>query len=404
MNPEEPTLQPFPSQQYPADVHTLIYQDKTVLLIGTAHISQKSVDLVSKVITQENPECVCLELDDKRYQAISQKERWQAQDLRTIIKNKQLSTLFVNLVMASYQKRLGLQTGVAPGAELLAAATIAEKQQIPISLCDRDVRITLRRAWKATSFWRKSVLFFSLFSSLFEKEEISEQQLEELREKDALSQLMDEMGESLPEIKRVLIDERDIFLAEKIKTSAGKRIVAVVGAGHVSGIKKIFHTDNNNQLDEITTIPPVSSGFKILGWSLPIVILGAIGIIGYQQGAGAAGDNILFWILANGIPAAIGAAMALGHPLTVLGSFAAAPITSLTPVIGAGYVSAFLQVIFCPPIVHEFETAGTAMATFAGWWQNRLLRIFLVFFFTGLGSAIGTWIGGYEIISDLLAH
>lgn len=398
----ENSQQPFPSCQYGSDVHQLQYQEKEILLIGTAHISQESVDLVSRVIGQEVVDCVCLELDEKRYRALSQKEKWQSQDLRTIIRNKQLSTLLVNLLMASYQKKLGSQTGVTPGAELLAAATTAKKRQIPLSLCDRDVRTTLRRAWKATSFWRKGSLFVSLFASLFEKEEISEEQLQELRKKDALSQLLDEMGENLPEIKRVLVDERDIFLAEKIKEAPGKRIVAVVGAAHVTGIKKMLSIDNRDQLEAITTIPPVSAGYKIFGWSLPIIILGSIGVIGFQQGADVAGHNLVYWILANGIPAAIGAALALAHPLTILGSFVAAPITSLTPVIGAGYVSAFLQTILCPPVVREFEVSGEAMGTVTGWWKNRLLRIFLVFFLTGLGSAIGTWIGGYEILSGVL--
>ncbi len=400
----EETLQPsFPCQQYEDDVHLLAYDDKKILLVGTAHISQQSVDLVTRVIGDENADCVCLELDEKRYKALVQKEKWQTQNLRTIIRNKQLATLFVNLLMASYQKKLGSQTGVAPGAELRAAADAANTKEIPISLCDRDVRITLRRAWKLTSLWRKFSLLASLFASFWEKEEVSEEELAELRKKDALGQILEEMGENLPEIKRVLIDERDIFLAEKIKAAKGKRIIAVVGAGHVEGIKRVFAEDNSSRLEEISTIPPVSSGYKIFGWSLPLIILGSIGIIGYKQGLSAAGDNLLYWILANGIPASIGAALALGHPLTILGSFVAAPITSLTPVIGAGYVSAFLQVFLCPPLVREFEEAGDAMGSVRGWWKNRLLRIFLVFFLTGLGSAIGTWVGGYEIVSSLMA-
>ncbi len=392
----------FPSQQYGEDVHLLEHGNKRIVLVGTAHISQQSVDLVSRIIKHEDADCVCLELDEKRYKALVQKEKWQAQNLRTIIKNKQLATLFINLLMASYQKRLGSQTGVTPGAELRAAADAANAKDTPLVLCDRDVRITLRRAWKLTSLWRKFSLLASFFASFWEKEEISEEELAELRKKDALGQILDEMGENLPEIKKVLIDERDIFLAEKIKAAQGERIIAVVGAGHVEGIKRVFATDNSNQLAEIATIPPVSSGYKFFGWSLPLIILGSIALIGCKQGAAAAGDNILYWIFANGIPASIGAALALGHPLTILGSFVAAPITSLTPVIGAGYVAAFLQVFLCPPLVKEFEEAGEAMSGFSGWWKNRLLRIFLVFFLTGLGSAIGTWVGGYEIVSSLM--
>ncbi|MGB3225990.1 MAG: TraB/GumN family protein [Desulforhopalus sp.] len=395
---------PFPAHSdYGTDVHVVGHGDKTILLVGTAHISQESVLLVKKVIEQEHPDCVCLELDDKRYQALTQKKQWESLDLKTIIKDKQLSTLLVSLLMASYQKRLGGKLGVTPGAELLMAAQTAKELQIPLSLCDRDVRITLRRAWKSTSFFKKGYLLASLLASLFDKTELSEDKLKELKQKDVLTEMMEEMGEALPDLKRVLIDERDLYLVEKIKSSPGKKIVAVVGAGHVAGMLKKFDTDNKEKIAEVTIIPPVSRGYKIFGWAIPLLIIGSLGVIGVQKGASVAGDNIIFWILANGIPASIGALLALAHPLTTLSAFASAPITSLTPVIGAGYVTAFIQVLACPPVVKEFETAGEDIGSFTGWWKNRLLRVFLVFILTGLGSAVGTWIGGYEIFKNLIA-
>lgn len=394
---------PFPAHDdYGDDVHVVEYGDKTIILVGTAHISQESVVLVKSVIEQEHPDCVCLELDDKRYQALTQKNQWESLNLKTIIKNKQLSTLLVSLLMASYQKRLGGKLGVTPGAELLMAARTAKELQIPLSLCDRDVRITLRRAWKSTSFFKKGYILASLLASLFDKSEISEEKLQELKKKDVLTELMDEMGETLPDLKRVLIDERDLYLVEKIKSSPGKRIVAVVGAGHVAGMLKIFDNDNKHKISDITLIPPVSRGYKLAGWTIPLLIIGSISVIASQKGASVAGDNILFWILANGIPASIGALLALAHPLTTLSAFASAPITSLTPVIGAGYVTAFIQVMACPPVVKEFETAGEDISSFIGWWRNRLLRVFLVFILTGFGSAIGTWVGGYEIFKNLI--
>jgi len=392
----------FPAHEYGSDVHVLQHNEQTIILVGTAHISQESVELVKTVIEQEQPDCVCLELDDKRYQALSQKKKWQSLDLKEIIKKKQLSTLLVSLLMASYQKRLGNSLGVTPGAELLAAAQTANKYHIPISLCDRDVRITLRRAWKSTSLLKKGYLLSSLFVSLFDKTEVTEEKLTELKEKDILSELMDEMGEALPDLKRVLIDERDIFLVEKIKTSPGKRIVAVVGAGHTAGMIKRFNDDNTSNIAEISQIPPVSKVYKFFGWAVPVLIIGSIFFIGMQKGASVAGENALFWILANGIPAACGALLAFAHPLTTIGAFASAPLTSLTPVIGAGYVTAFIQVMTRPPVVKEFESAGDDIATIKGWWKNKLLRVFLVFLLTGLGSAIGTWVGGYEIFKNLV--
>lgn len=388
---------------YGSDVHMLTHADRLIILVGTAHISQESTNLVRRVINLEEPDCVCLELDDKRYQALTQKERWQSLDLKEVLRRKQLSTLMINLLMAAYQKKLGGKLGVTPGAELLAAAETAKDRQIPISLCDRDIRITLRRAWKSTSLWKKSYLLTTLLASLFDDTEISEEKLTELKRKDVLSDLMDELGETFPDLKRVLIDERDIFLAEKIKTSPGKRLVAVVGAGHIAGIVREFAHDNRGRIAEINTIPPVSKAWKLAGWGIPALIIGSLIAIGIKKGAAVAGANFLFWSLAHGIPAACGAMLALAHPYTTLGAFSAAPFTSLTPLVGAGYVTAFIQVMQRPPVVREFETAGTDMATVKGWWTNKLLRVILVFFLTTLGSALGTWIGGYRILSDLVS-
>ncbi|MEE4166548.1 MAG: TraB/GumN family protein [Desulfocapsaceae bacterium] len=393
----------FPKNQYATDVHIIQDRSRTILLIGTAHVSQHSVDLVTEVITQEHPDGVCIELDDNRYRALKEEKRWQKLDLKSIIKKKQLSTLMVSLMMASYQKKLGENLGVSPGAELLAAAQTAENLGIPVSLCDRDIRVTLRRAWKSTSTFRKGYLLTSLIAGLFDSEKIDEKRLEELKQQDVLTELMAEMGESLPDMKKVLIDERDIYLAEKIKSTPGDKLVAVVGAGHVNGILNCFHEDNSDAMAEINTIPPVSAGWKTAGWAIPLTIIFAVAMIAYQKGVDVAGENIQYWILANGIPASIGAVLALAHPATIVSAFAAAPVTSLTPVIGAGYVTAFVQVMSCPPVVREFETVGDDMSSFKGWWRNKLLRVFLVFFLTSIGSAVGTYIGGYEIIKTLLS-
>lgn len=388
---------------YSSDVHVIEQGGRTVLLVGTAHVSQQSVDLVREVIENEHPDRVCIELDEKRYQALSDENRWQKLDLKTVIKNRQLSTLMVSIMMASYQKKLGDNLGVSPGAELLASAKTAERLGIPICLCDRDIRITLRRAWKSTSLFRKFYLLSSLIAGMFDSEQIDEEKLEELKKQDVLTELMAEMGDSLPEMKRVLIDERDVYMAEEIKNAPGQLLVAVVGAGHVDGIKRHLLSPQPANLGELTTIPPVSRIWKTLGWLIPAIIIGSIGLIAFSKGADTAGDNIIYWILANGIPASIGAALALAHPLTTIGAFAAAPITSLTPVIGAGYVTAFIQVMTRPPVVREFETVGNDMASVFGWWRNKLLRVFLVFFLTGIGSAIGTYVGGYEIIKTLMS-
>ena len=295
---------------YPEEVEHLYIDEREIFLVGTAHVSKESVELVKLVIASEMPDCVCVELDPKRYKALSGRKRWESLDLKEIIRKKQLSTLLVNLVLSSYQKKLGMQLGVVPGSELLEATREAEKHAIPVSLCDRDVRVTLRRAWHETSFLKKGYLLATLLVSMFDKTEITEEKLEQLKKKDVLSELMSELGEAMPELKRVLIDERDIYLAEKIKMSAGSKLVAVVGAGHLEGIKKRIGQDNKATLPSISTFPPVSSLFKAVGWSIPLLIIGSLIAIGIQKGTTAAGANLLYWILANAIPSAIGAMLA----------------------------------------------------------------------------------------------
>lgn len=389
------------SHSFGTDVRSLTIGEKTYYIIGTAHVSKKSAELVRNVIETVKPDTVCIELDEQRYEALSQKKKWESLDIKTLIKKKQLATLLINIVLASYQKKLGEKLGVSPGTELLEAANTAKENNIPIELCDRDVRITLRRAWNSMSFFQKMKFILSGFAGIFEKEELTEDKLTELKQKDVLSDLMKELGEHMPVLKRVLLDERDIYLSQKMKSAKGKLIVSVVGAGHVNGIIETLTNNKTVDLDAISIIPHVSKWIKIIGWGIPAIIIASLFYIGFTKGSDVAGDNVLFWILANGIPSAIGAAIALGHPLTILVSFLGAPITSLTPVIGAGYVAAFVQAYYRPPIVKEFQSVTNDVGKFSAWWSNKLLRILLVFILSGLGSAIGTYVGAYQIIKNL---
>jgi pheromone shutdown-related protein TraB len=375
--------------------------EREFIIVGTAHISQESTDLVRHVIQTEQPDCVCVELDPQRYKTLSEKRKWESLDLKQIIRQKQLTTLLVNLLLASYQKKLGDKLGVMPGTELLEATKVAQEYNIPIALCDRDVRITLRRAWRSMSWWEKMKLLASGVAGLVESPDISEEMLAELRQTDVLTELMRDLGEVMPVLKTVLLDERDVYIAQKTRESEGQKIVAVVGAGHAAGIAETLTQNTTRDLSEIEQVPPASPVTKIIGWAIPIFIIGAITYIGFSQGASAAGENALFWILANGIPSAIGAAVALAHPLTILAAFLAAPFTSLTPVIGAGYVTAFVQAYVQPPVVREFQTVSEDVNHWRKWWQNKLLRVFLVFILSTLGSLVGTYVGAAEILTNL---
>ena len=387
--------------QYPQDVEYLRLHDREILLVGTAHISAESVELVHQVIAEQRPDCVCVELDERRYQALSEKTRWEGLDLREVIRNRQLATLLLNFLLSSYQRRLGGKLGVMPGSELLEATRTAESLGIPFALCDRDIRVTLRRAWGALSLWDKSKLLASALLGLVEEQELNEEELRRIRQKDVLSELMNELGRVMPGLRRVLIDERDAYLAQKIRETEGKKIVAVIGAGHVIGMRAALSANEPVDMDAINRIPDVPVIWKIVGWAIPALIVASIVSIGLTKGAAAAGHNALFWILANSIPTALASVIAFAHPLTVLAAFIAAPFTSLSPLIGAGHVTAFVQAYVYPPRVHEFSTVTEDIATFSNWWRSRLLRVLLVFILSSIGGLIGVWIGSVNILSNL---
>jgi pheromone shutdown-related protein TraB len=401
MTSENEEAEPPPPLLYPQDVEYVRLLDRDILLVGTAHISAESVELVHKVIADERPDCVCVELDERRFQALSEKGRWEGLDLREVIRNRQLATLLLNFLLSSYQRRLGGKLGVVPGSELLEATRTAEALGIRFALCDRDIRITLRRAWAALSLFDKSKLLASALVGLLEEQELSEEELRRIRQKDVLSELMNELGRVMPGLRRVLIDERDGYLAQKIRETKGQKIVAVVGAGHVAGMRAALLSNQPIDMLEITRIPDVPLLWKLVGWGIPALIVASIVVIGFTKGATAAGQNALFWILANSIPTALASMLAFAHPLTVLAAFVVAPFTSLSPLVGAGHVTAFVQAYVHPPRVHEFSTVTEDIAVFSNWWRSRLLRVLLVFILSSIGGLIGVWIGSVNILSNL---
>jgi pheromone shutdown-related protein TraB len=387
---------------YSEDVEVLALGGRRIVLVGTAHISRESVDLVRLVIERERPDVVCVELDQRRFEALSSKRRWETLDLREIIRKRQVATLLLNLMLASYQKRLGGKLGVVPGSELLAAIELAKALGTPVELCDRDVRITLRRAWGSLSFGRKAMLLSGVLSSVGDSPEISEEEIRKLRRKDALSEVMEEFGRALPELKRALIDERDSYLATKIQSAPGTTIVAVVGAGHVAGMARALTEGRSADLAELETIPKASSGWVMASWAITLSVVLAIVYIGATEGVKAASSNALIWCLAHSIPSALGGIVAFGHPLTVLSAFVSAPFTALSPLIGVGHVTAFVQTYLVPPRVTEFQSVGDDIAQPRAWWRNRLLRVLLVFILTSLGGVLGTWVAGAKIFANLL--
>ena len=376
------------------DYTRLLVDDKEVILVGTAHISQESVDTVVRTIDEIVPDTVCVELDHQRYQSLINKQGWESLNLKEVIKKKQVPFLLANLALSSYQKRMGLQTGVKPGAELAAAARTAEERGMEVELVDRNIRTTLLRVWRKTGLWNKMKVLASLFGSLFEKQELSEEELSKLRETDTLSSMLDEMGSLLPSVKQILVDERDVHMAYHIRNAPGEKILAVVGAAHLPGISRLLQGPeiDPHTIAEITTIPPKTKLSKMIPWLIPalvvVLFIGGFFFGNRDQLANAA----TAWILANGLLSALGTLLAFGHPATIVTAFIAAPITSLNPTIGAGFVTGFVQSLVAAPTVRDMEHIGEDLVTFKGWWQNRLARVLLVFLFSSIGSSIGTFV------------
>lgn len=381
-------------------IHHLESGDKKFILVGTAHVSRESAQQVGQLILEEKPDTVCVELCQSRYQAIRQKERWQETDIIKVIKEKKSFLLLSNLLLASFQKRIAKKFDINPGAEMIKAIETAEAVGAEIHLADRDIRTTLARTWRAMGLWSKIKLMFQMILSLGEVDEIKEEDIEKMKQQDVLETLLAEVGKSLPILKSILIDERDQYLADKIKNAPGRKIVAVVGAGHVQGIKKYWNTDIDIQALEQLPAPKKSVG--ILKWLIPGAILGMI-IAGFFWGGAKAGkDMLVWWIAANAILAGLGATMALAHPVTIFSSMLAAPLTSLNPMIAAGWVSGLVEAFSRKPKVKDLETLPEDILSVRGFWRNKVTRILLVVVFTNLGSSIGTFVAFPAIVKLLI--
>jgi len=368
----------------------LLFEDKEITLIGTAHVSRESADLVAKVIEDERPDTVCIELCQSRYESITQKNRWQNTDIIKVIKEKKAFLLLSNLFLTSFQKRIGKKLGIKPGEEILRALETANAVGASIHLADRDIRTTLSRTWRLMSLWTKIKLLTQFFTSIGEVDSIKEEDIEKMKNKDVLEALLSEIGETLPEIRRILIDERDQYLAYKIKTAPGKRVVAVVGAGHVPGIQKYW--TESVDLKALEEIPPKGKLFSLLKWIIPGLVIGLI-ILGFFIAGTSAGTHMIkWWVLANAVLAGLGAALALAHPLTVLSAILASPLTSLNPMIAAGWVAGLVEAFLGKPKVKDFENLPADILSVKGFWKNKITRILLIVVFTNIGSSLGAFV------------
>lgn len=379
--------------------------NRKITLIGTAHVSAESISEVENVISDVKPDCVAIELDEKRYESITNPDKYRELDIIKVLKRKEGFLLLANIVMASFQKRMGKNAGVKPGEEMVAAINKAKELNIPTALVDRPIQITFRRAWKKTSAYGKTQLLSALLASGFSKDEISSEEIENLKQSSEMDSMMKELSELMPAVKQVLIDERDQYLASHIWKAEGNNIVAVLGAGHLPGVeahlKKIAENQASTDTSEIASIPESGIFSKIMMWLIPALIVAVIAFGFYIGGKDAGSKMALNWILWNGILAGLGALIAGGNPLTILVSFVGAPVTSLCPFIGVGIVAGIVQAAICKPQVKDLETLSDDAGSIKGFYKNKILRVLLVFLLSSVGSSIGTFAAGAGIVINL---
>lgn len=368
---------------------------KEYILIGTAHVSKHSAEQVKEVIEAERPDSVCVELDEQRYQTITEGSKWQEMDIIQVIKEKRASLLLMNLAISSFQNRMAKELGIKAGQEMIQGIESAKEVGAKLVLADRNIQITFSRIWGNLGLKGKAILLSQIITSIFSRDSISEEELEKLKEQDTINAMLNEFTETFPRLKKPLIDERDQYLAQKIKDAPGEKIVAVLGAAHVPGIKEEIKKDHDLKI--LRAIPPKSNWPKIIGWSIPVLIL-AIIVYTFLANPSAGFAQTISWILWNGSLSALGAAIAMGHPLTILTAFIAAPITSLNPLLAAGWFAGLTQAYIRRPNVRDFETLSEDVFSLKGFWRNKVSRILLIVVLANLGSSLGTFIGGADVI------
>ena len=380
----------------------------TITLLGTAHVSKESVALVEKKILSKDFDCIAVELCPARYENLKNKSWWQNLDIYEVFKKKKASLLLINLALSAYQRRLADKVGVEAGKEMIRATELATENDIRLEVVDRDITTTLHRLVTKVSFWQKIKIFSGLIVGIFLGEEVDKDQIENLKKGDMLHSVIEEFGDSLPQIKKVLIDERDEFMTGKLSMltmseNPPKNILAIVGAGHLVGMVPSFDSPpNQSEMNALTKKPPSSRIGYFVGWGICILILSMF-YVGYQQSPELGWSLVVTWVLINGGLSALGAALALAHPVSILAAFFAAPLTSLNPTIGAGMVVGLIESYLRKPKVTDFERLRDDISSFPMWWKNGVVRVLLVFFFANVGSAIGTYVAGASIIQQILS-
>jgi len=398
-----------PSADPPMEpICTLTLGSSQVTLLGTAHVSRASAEQVKDMLATENYDAVAVELCPSRYTAVVDPQHLEKMDLFQMLREGKTTMVVASLALGAYQQRMAEEFGIEPGAEMRAAISTAEAAGLPVLLIDREVGITLKRIYRSVSWWRRFYLVAGLVSSVVSREKVSEDEIERLKEGDILEATFEQFAEEVSDLYLPLIDDRDRYMAARLSHEAEqadhKHILAVVGAGHVKGIRNYLEQGGAQQpeqlIAELNRLPPPKRWPKLIPWAIVALILTGFAI-GFSRSTDLGWQLVLDWVLINGGLSALGALIAAAHPLTIIGAFVAAPLTSLNPTIGAGMATGAIETYLRKPKVGEFSRLRKDTAHLKGWWGNHVARIFLVFLFSTIGSAIGTYVAGFRIFDRL---
>jgi pheromone shutdown-related protein TraB len=372
------------------------HNDQTITLIPTAHVSQSSIDLVYETLTTQTFDAVFVELDHKRLHAMKNPQNFSSLDLFTVFKKKEVGSLVMHLLLSSFQRKIAATLDVPLGAEMKMAIDEAAKARLPLVPIDRDVTITLQRVFASITFWQKLSLGTEIILSLFGGDKIDQNSIENLKQKDILEDALEVLSKKMPSIKRTLIDERDHYMMHKILSSHYKNVAVVIGAAHAPGM--MLAKDNLLPFEPLTQTPVKKK--TLWGWLIPIAIVVLIGLT-FSLNPQSGFDSVISWVLINGLMSALGTALVLGHPIAILTAFIAAPISSLSPLLAAGWFAGFAQLWASKPTVNDVASMGEDILSFKKAFKNKALKVLWVTMSANIFSSIATFIAASSIIETL---
>lgn len=383
-------------------------------LLGTAHVSQASANEVRELIRSGEFDAVAIELCTSRYQSLTQPDAMAKLDLFQVLRQGKAGMVAASLALGAFQQRIAEQSGIEPGAEMRAAVKGAQRAGLPLYLIDREIGVTLKRIYQNVPWYKRFGLISGLLGSVLSRQKVSSEEIEKLKEGDVLESTFAEFAEQSQTLYEPLITERDRYMAlklvEELPDGQALRVLVVIGAGHLKGMSDHIHSLDaqppagdavRQERENLEATAPRSRWWKAVPWVIVALILTGFAI-GFSRDTSLGWSLVAEWVLINGGLSALGTLIALGHPLTIAAAFVAAPLTSLNPTIGVGFVTAGVELYLRRPTVGDFSSLRRDVSHWRGWWRNRVARTLLVFLLSSLGSAVATWVAGLRIAGQLL--